>query len=120
MWMHSDRLPACRRPQPDASDAIMKKQMVQKTLKLLDRDCMDSGLVLALTSFFAVNKGTKDIRMAHNGKVSGLNAVLWAPCFPLPTVESHLRVIEPVLFPERPSHLSQLARLQILCGNQKR
>ena len=32
--------------------------------------------------------------MVYDGTKSGLNAVMWAPWFPLPTVESHLRVVD--------------------------
>ena len=61
---------------------------------------MEPGLVLALTSFFDVPKGKDDIRMVYDGTVSGLNRALWAPWFPLPTIESHLRLINPGYFME--------------------
>jgi hypothetical protein len=50
--------------------------------------------VEALTSFFAVSKGEEDIRMVYDGTASGLSEALWAPWFSLPTVESHLSMVE--------------------------
>jgi len=32
--------------------------------------------------------------MVYDGTKSGLNSVLWAPWFPLPTVDSHLCAVE--------------------------
>lgn len=98
MWIRRDQLPNYRRPQRDVSDVLVKKRIMQKLLTVLDRDYMEPGLVLALTSFFAVPKGKDDIRMVYDGTVSGLNAALWAPWFPLPTIESHLRVVNPGTF----------------------
>ena len=37
---------------------------------------------------------TGDFRIVYNGSASGLNQVLWAPWFPLPTISSHLRMVE--------------------------
>jgi hypothetical protein len=76
----------------------MKKAMVQKLLKVKERRYFEKGLVTGLTSFFAVPKGEEDIRMVYDGTASGLNEALWAPWFTLPTVESHLRVVEPGTF----------------------
>jgi hypothetical protein len=44
------------------------------------------NLILLLMHFFSVTKGDVDIRMVYDGSKSGLNAVLWAPWFALPTV----------------------------------
>ena len=51
--------------------------------------------ILCLMHFFWVPKGADDIRMVYNGTSSGLNPCLWAPNFVLPTVETHLRGVEP-------------------------
>jgi hypothetical protein len=53
------------------------------------------GLVTSLTSFFAVPKGDSDLRMVYDRTKSGLNACLWAPWFPLPTIEMHLHSVVP-------------------------
>ena len=50
----------------------------------------------SLSSFFEVMKGSlHDIRtMVYNATSSGLNDAVWAPWFSLPTVESHVRVVD--------------------------
>jgi hypothetical protein len=50
---------------------------------------------LSFTSFFTVPKGDGDVRMVYNATKSGLNSQLWAPWFMLPTIESHLRCVQP-------------------------
>ena len=52
------------------------------------------GIVKSLTAFFEVKKGETDIRMVYDGTESGLNDQLWAPWFPLPTVETLLRSVD--------------------------
>ena len=52
------------------------------------------GPVSSMMSFFDVPKGTKDIRMVYDGTKSGLNSVMWAPWFPLPTASTLLRMVE--------------------------
>ncbi len=42
------------------------------------------------THYFCVDKGEDDIRMVYNGTSCGLNNVLWAPRFGLPTVKQTL------------------------------
>jgi hypothetical protein len=95
LWIHEGKLPKYRRPQRDVSEVIMKKAMVQKLLKVKNRRYFEEGLVPALTLFFAVPKGALDICMVYDDTASGLNEDLWTPWFALPTVESHLRVVEP-------------------------
>ena len=95
LWIHKDKLPKYRRPQRDVVDASMKKPMVAKLLKVRNRCYFEEGLVEALTTFFGVLKGEFDIRIVYDGTASGLNEALWAPWFSLPTVSSHLRVVEP-------------------------
>ena len=69
--------------------------MVKKLLKVKNRRYFQEGLVEALTTFFGVSKGEFDIQIVYDGTASGLNEVLWAPWFSLPTVSSHLRAVEP-------------------------
>jgi hypothetical protein len=56
------------------------------------------GLILSLTSFFAMPKGDTDISMVCNGTSLGLNAHLWAPWFALPTICALLRALELDMF----------------------
>jgi hypothetical protein len=52
-------------------------------------------LVTSLMSFFSVPKEENDIRMVYDETKSGLNSILWAPWFPLPTIEMHLCSVVP-------------------------
>jgi hypothetical protein len=52
------------------------------------------GITRSFMHFFSVPKGDDDIRMVYDGSRSGLNQVLWAPWFALPTVTSMCRTID--------------------------
>jgi len=52
------------------------------------------GITRSFMHFFSVPKGDDDIRMVYDGSRSGLNEVLWAPWFALPTVTSMCRTID--------------------------
>lgn len=94
-----------------------------KLKKVVDRRyvSLQGGLSL-FTSFFSVPKGDNDIRMVYDASKSGLNEVIWVPRFPLPTINTHLRAVEPGtwmgdldigdMFLNFPLHES----LQKLCG----
>jgi hypothetical protein len=84
-----------KQPAPDPNFWL---QVLDKLKVIQDRGYVGEGHVESLICFFAVAKGLSDIRMAYDGTRSGLNAVLWAPWFPLPTVNSHLRLVEPGTF----------------------
>jgi hypothetical protein len=71
-------------------DPAFLPKVVEKLCVARDKGCIDLGLVESLISFFEVLKGLTDIRMVCNGTKSSLNEMLWAPWFPLPTVESLL------------------------------
>jgi hypothetical protein len=66
-----------------------------KLEKVRARGYLEEGHVHALTSFFIVPKGDRDVRVVYNGTKSGLNDCLWAPWFRFPTVEQHLRAVTP-------------------------
>jgi hypothetical protein len=68
--------------------------MGAKLKKIFARRYFLYGMILSLTSFFAVAKGATGIRMVYNGTSSGMNANLWAPWFDLPTICSLLRALE--------------------------
>jgi hypothetical protein len=78
---------------PRKLDDIPK--VVENLCVARDKGYIDMGLVRSLIEFFEVPKGLTDIWMVYNGTKSGLNEMLWAPWFPLPTVESLLRSVEP-------------------------
>ena len=50
--------------------------------------------IKSYTKFFSVPK-VDNIRMVYDGSISGLNLVIWVPPFPLTTVDSVLRSVEP-------------------------
>lgn len=45
-------------------------------------------------SFFDVPMVKKDVWMLHDGSLSGLNNVMWLPCFTLPMLNTHLSLVE--------------------------
>jgi hypothetical protein len=57
---------------------------------VVNRRYIVPGYVNSLTSFFAVPKGTEDIRVVYDATKSGLNAAIWTPNFMLPTATSIL------------------------------
>jgi hypothetical protein len=87
-----------RRPQSQITDPQIQTAVRQKLSQVRAKGYVEKGDVFSLTSFFAVPKGPTDIRMVYDGTKSGLNATLWAPWFPLPTVETHLRATLPGYF----------------------
>jgi hypothetical protein len=71
----------------------MMKMMRKKVNKVRERNYIEAGEVRSLTHMFAVPKGESDIRMVYNGTSSGLNAVIFAPHFGLPTTQNTLRAL---------------------------
>ena len=72
-----------------------KLEMVRgKIQKVLDRNYIGPGRVTSLMNVFDVPKGDSDIRLVYNGTKSGLNDTLFAPWFPLPTIDSLLRSVD--------------------------
>jgi hypothetical protein len=69
--------------------------MRKKILEVRKRGYISPGPVLGGTHYFCVPKGLDDIRMVYNGTSCGLNDVLFAPRFGLPTVRHTLRAILP-------------------------
>jgi hypothetical protein len=68
--------------------------MGEKLKKVFARRYFLYGMILSLTSFFAIVKGATDIRMVYNGTSSGMNSHLWAPWFALPPICALLRALE--------------------------
>lgn len=84
-----------RRPQrpPKHPDRMPKIQEKLQTVR--SKGYVSPGKVLSLMSFFEVPKGDDDVRMVYDGTASGLNNSIWAPWFPLPTVDCLIRAVEP-------------------------
>jgi hypothetical protein len=72
----------------------MMEKMRKKLDKVRKRRYIAPGFVFSLTSFFAVPKGSDDIRMVYDASISELNDSIWVPRFPLPTIRTHLRAVE--------------------------
>jgi hypothetical protein len=97
LWIRGT-LPRWLVPQRPKPDPQVRKQIRTKLCTVRQRGYIVSGPVLSLTSYFAVPKGDDDIRMVYDGTKSGLNSVLWAPWFPLPTIDMHLQSVVPGTF----------------------
>jgi hypothetical protein len=65
----------------------------KKIQKFLDRGYGSERAVKALINYFVIPKG-EHIQPVFDSTKSGLNALLWAPWFHLPTVDSHLRILD--------------------------
>jgi len=64
------------------------KQLTKKIQKVIDRGYLEQGYVHSLINYFAVPKGEGDIRIVYDGTKCGLNSVVWAPNFFLPSIDS--------------------------------
>jgi hypothetical protein len=73
-------------------DPAKHELMRAKVVQVRKRRYILPGKVVGGTHYFCVDKGEDDIRMVYNGTSCGLNDVLWAPRFGLPTVKQTLRV----------------------------
>lgn len=96
-WMHGKLEPWRHRTIPPADATTFKKEK-EKLEDVIVKGYLEQGPIHSLTSFFSVPKGESDVRMVYDGTKSGLNSMLWAPWFPLPTVDDLLDVIEPGTF----------------------
>jgi hypothetical protein len=72
----------------------MNRAIQKKLQTVRNRGYLVPGTVKSLTSLFAVRKGDTDIRIVYDSTKSGLNRSVWAPWFPLPTIEAHLYRVE--------------------------
>ena len=92
LWM-MDKLEPWTEAQRPPRDALNKEKVMAKLADIRKKGYVEVGQVESLISFFDVAKGKEDIRMVYDGTKSGLNDALWAPWFPLPTVETMLRSV---------------------------
>ena len=91
LFVKREQLPRYFKRQMWPSDPKQKEQMAAKIGKVRDRGYILPGKVNSLTGFFAVPKGTDDIRIVYDATACGLNHALWSPNFALPTIDSVLR-----------------------------
>jgi hypothetical protein len=95
LWIREKLVPSWLRPQEPPKDQETIQKVVEKLLVARDKVYISMGTMKLLIFFFDVPKGFDDIRMVYDGTKSRLDAVLWAPWFPLPTVDSLLRSVGP-------------------------
>ena len=67
--------------------------MAKNTSKLVARGYITIGVILELTPFFYVSKGTYDTRMVFDATVIGINDSLWAPNFIFSSMGSFLMMV---------------------------
>jgi len=82
-------------PQRNEQDIEVRAKIKQKLENVMAKGYITQGSVSSLTSFFTVPKVKEDIRLVYDASRSGLNKVLWAPSFPLPSVDTLTDMVEP-------------------------
>ena len=85
--------PPFLRVQSKHKDPTKHELMRAKVVTVRKLDYIMPGEVISDTHFFSVNKGETDIQMVYNGTRCGLNDILYAPHFGLPTIRETLRAI---------------------------
>lgn len=68
-------------------------KFVGKFRKIVERGYIQRDFISSLTDYFPVEK-VGDFRLVYNGASSGLNEVLWAPNFWLPTPDTALNLLD--------------------------
>ena len=86
--------PRYKRPQRVPVDLKTLGLIRKKLEKFRRRGYISKGDVDSLMSLFEVAKGTMDIRIVFDGTECGLNDVLWAPWFSLPSVNTMFRKLD--------------------------
>ena len=89
-------VPPSNKSKPRKCPSHLHQKIWSKLRKFLHRGYLkltSLATLKNLTDFFAVPKGTDDIRMVFNGTKSGLTAVTWAPSYWLPNAPSMLRTM---------------------------
>jgi hypothetical protein len=81
--------PSYRRPQRVPADKDTVEKIRAKLQKFRQRGYISKGLVESLMSLYEVPKGLTDIRIVFDSTACGLNDVLWALWFRLPTVKKN-------------------------------
>jgi hypothetical protein len=93
LWV-KETLPRWRIPQRRETNQALQENIKKKLESVRTKGYISPGPVISLTLYFAVPKEDSDIRIVYDGTKSGLNGSLWAPWFPLPTIETHLPTVD--------------------------
>ena len=93
-WKYKELMPAYKVPQRYPNDPNQKDTLMAKVWSPIMRHYISEGLVLSLSGFFYVSKGSDDIRFVYDMTKCGLNSALWSPRFYLPIPDSIFDGIE--------------------------
>jgi hypothetical protein len=77
-----------RVPQSAPKSIDTRDKVGEKILKIRNWGYIEKGFVKSLTSYFPVQKAIFDIRMVYDATKCGLNELVWAPNFFIPSEES--------------------------------
>ena len=97
IWVR-DTLPKYQRPQRKEPDSALRDQIRLKLENVVSKGYIGKGQVVSLTSYFAVPKGTSDVRMVYDSMRSGLNSAIWVPTFSLPTIDTLTDMLDSTLW----------------------
>ncbi|KAL7576334.1 hypothetical protein ACA910_018150 [Epithemia clementina (nom. ined.)] len=84
--------------QRNLGEPDMIHQIAAKIADMQRKGYIAPGECAATMNFFAVPKGTSDIRMVYDGTKSGLNNCLYVPWFPLPDAEVLINTLDDELW----------------------
>jgi hypothetical protein len=84
-----------QRAQREPKNIRLKGVICDKLSVIRNKRYVERGTIDSLMPFFDVPKGEDDVRMVYDGSASGLNESMWAPWFPLPTVDCLVRSLDP-------------------------
>jgi hypothetical protein len=87
VWVRGN-LPSYTCPQRREADSELRHKVCRKLQNVRSKGYIGPSGIKSLTSYFAVPKGSDDIRMVYDATKSGLNKALWVPSFSLPSCES--------------------------------
>jgi hypothetical protein len=86
--------PRYQKPQPKPSTEERAGLVWAKLAKVRNRNYIEQGPDLILMDYFEVVKAIFDVRMVYDATKCGLNDVVWAPNFFIPSVDSMLGVLD--------------------------
>ena len=97
LWYNGPQLRWIQKQKSPGSKELVG--IIHKKLEnIREKGYVEGGQIDSLMSYFNVPKGKDDVRMVYDGSKSGLNDRLWAPWFPLPTIDWSIRALKPGYF----------------------
>jgi hypothetical protein len=89
-----DQQPLYKVPQPPTRSEDVQEKVKEKLSKVRERGYIEKGFVKSLTGYFPVKKSLFNIRMVYDASKCGLNKLVWAPNFFIPSVDSMVDVLD--------------------------